>query len=316
MDASLTQRVSLSFGLSDLVLFRVGLPLVNCRHVLGDGTQPVPDPQPPAPAPPAGAAGYMLRELPVSEELPVLARKGAYLRYVTLQYQHCFIDMEGDFEGYRQKFSSKTRSTISRKVKKFAEHCGGTLKWTRYCTPQELERFFPLAIELSGRTYQERLLDAGLPTDDAFRTSMGARAARDEVRAFMLFDGERPVSYLFCPVDAGVVSYAYLGYDPDYRKHSVGTVLQWLALESLFEEKRFRFFDFTEGESDHKRLFATHLQRRANVMFVRAGLKNSLVLRAHHGFNRFGESLGDLLQRWGLKAAIRKVLRFGFKPAA
>ena len=46
-------------------------------------------------------------------------------------------------------------------------------------------------------------------------------------------------------VREGIVDYAYLGYDPDYLHLSVGTVLQWLALDSLFAERRFRFFDFT-----------------------------------------------------------------------
>jgi hypothetical protein len=72
-------------------------------------------------------------------------------------------------------------------------------------------------------------------------------AAGGQVRAYLLFDGERP--YLYCPVQGDVVIYRYLGYDPDYARMSVGTVLQWLALEELFREARFRMFDFTEGES-------------------------------------------------------------------
>lgn len=316
MDTELIQRVTLSFGLSDFILFRYGLRLQSRRHALGDATPPADEPQAPAPLPPPGCVGYILREWPVSRELPVLERTGPYYRYVMLQYQHCYIDMAGDFEGYRQKFSSKTRSTISRKVKKFAEHCGGSLKWECFRTPEEMDRFFPLALELSARTYQDRLLDAGLPDDAGYRAAMRQRAGLDEVRAYILFDGERPVSYLFCPVESGVLMYAYLGYDPEYRKHSVGTVLQWLALESLFEERKFRFFDFTDGESDHKRLFATHQQRCANVMFVRADLRHGLVLRGHRGFTRFGEALGRLAERWGVKQAIRRMLRFGFRPSS
>ena len=68
--------------------------------------------------------------------------------------------------------------------------------------------------------------------------------------------------------------YAFLGYDPNYMNFSVGTILQWLALEHLFEENSFRFFDFTEGQSAHKKLFATHNVQCANVFFLRDNMRN------------------------------------------
>ena len=39
---------------------------------------------------------------------------------------------------------------------------------------------------------------------------------------------------------------------------SPGTVLQYLALESIFDEKVNSYFDFGEGEGDHKKMFATN----------------------------------------------------------
>ena len=308
--------VTLSFQLSDLTLARVAVPVdVVLVGALSDA-QPVADPQPPAAAPSAGAWGFMLRDMPVAAALPRLQRSGGFLRYVTHQYGHSYIDMEGDFDAYRQKFSSKTRSTITRKLKKFSEHTGAPLRWTSHRTPDELAQFFPLALALSAKTYQERLLDAGLPGDAAFLQRALDAAAADGVRAFLLYDGERPVSYLYCPVEQGTLVYAYLGYDPQYKQFSVGTVLQWLALEQLFGERRFRYFDFTEGQSDHKRLFATHEKRCANVLFVRASPRGLLLVHGHRLCNALSEGVGRMLERWGLKAAIRRALRFGPRSAA
>ena len=89
---------------------------------------------------------------------------------------------------------------------------------------------------MAKKTYQEKLLDAGIPESERFVREMESLAAQDQVRAYILFDRERPVSYLYCPVEDGTLIYAYLGYDPDYMKLSVGTVLQWLAVEQLFGE--------------------------------------------------------------------------------
>ena len=90
-----------------------------------------------------------------------------------------------------------------------------------------------------------------------------------------------------------------------------GTVLQWLALESIFKEGRFSIFDFTEGQSDHKRFFATDSVGCANVYFLRKTLSNSLLIRAHIAMEDFSKKTGDLLDRMGLKAKIKKLIRFG-----
>jgi CelD/BcsL family acetyltransferase involved in cellulose biosynthesis len=268
----------------------------------------------------AHSHGLLLRALPASALLPpgtptvgrVPHAGGSLLRYVVQRFPRYYIDMAGkNFETYKAKFSGKTRSTLSRRVKKFAEASGGTLRWERFAQPESLPRFWELARQVSAKTYQERLLDAGLPDTPGYRQQAQQWAAEDRLRAFLLFDGERPVSYLFCPIHEGVVQYAYLGYDPAYRQLSVGTVLQWLALESLFEEARYRCFDFTEGESDHKRLFGTDQLDCANVALLRPSLANHLLVHSHWRFHRAVDALGAAAQRLGLKARLRRWMRFG-----
>lgn len=303
------KEVGLSFQLSDWTLWRATLKLQSVQFGLADAPPPTADPLPPDFGLEPGSSGYMLRSLPVDGDVPEFTHIGGFIRYVPLQYRHSYIDMAGDFEAYRLKFSSKTRATINRKVRRFAETCGGELRWACYRTPAELEAFFPLARAVSVRTYQERLLDAGLPDNAEYQSRMVEAAAQDRVRAFLLFHGDRPVSYLFCPAEHRVLIYAYLGYDPEYQKLSVGTVLQWLALEQLFVERRFDYFDFTEGQSEHKRLFATHERRCANVLFVRRTFANTLLIRGHSAFNGIGAGFGALLDRWGLKDRVRRLVR-------
>ncbi|MBL8325986.1 MAG: GNAT family N-acetyltransferase [Rubrivivax sp.] len=305
----------LKFGLGDWTAFSVPLKL-HARSVrLGERLAPAEDPTPPTEPPLQGAAGYMLRALPVAAPLPRLTLRDGWLRYVTLQYPHCYIDLSIGMEAYRAKFSSKTRQTIARKVRKFEEHSGGTIDWRTYRTPEEMREFHRHAREVSALTYQERLLDAGIPGDAPFVEQMLAAAARDEARGWLLFDHGRPVSYLYCPAEAGALVYAYLGYDPGSMKLSVGTVLQWLAVEQLYAEGRFGFFDFTEGQSEHKRLFATHELRCANVIFVRRTVIRALIVRLHAASERFSSALGALAERWGVKARLKRWMRFGVAGA-
>jgi CelD/BcsL family acetyltransferase involved in cellulose biosynthesis len=315
MTAGACRNYALKYQLGDWTVFTATLPLQLASVKAAERRNPVSRPEPPAVPLAPGSEGFMMRALPVAEALSPIGAAGDYLRYVQLQYRHSVIDFGSSFEDYQKKFSSKTRSTIKRKVRKFAEHSGGALSWRTYRTVDELREFLPLARRVARTTYQERLFASGIPESEAFVRGMESLAAQDHVRAYLLFDRERPVSYLYCPVDDGTLIYSYLGYDPDYMRFSVGTVLQWLAVEQMFSENRFSYFDFTEGESDHKRLFATHETLCANVLFLKNTLKNRILAHSHWQTGRFSGWLGDTLDRFGIRAKVKRFLRFRHKSS-
>lgn len=309
MTEHVVRSVPFKFQLGDLTLFSISRRLDVRSVPLRDAIVLEGPLAPPQNTAPANSDGYAVRGHPITGDLPPIARAGNYIRYMPLRYQHCYIDLATTFDQYQTKFSSKTRSTIKRKITKFTQTCGGMLRWKVYRTPAEVEEFFTYARTVSRLTYQERLLDAGLPDSHEFRATASALAAADKLRAFLLFDGDKPVSYLYCPAEAGIVVYAYLGYDPAYARLSVGTILQWLALEFLFGERRFRLFDFTEGQSEHKRFFATHERECANVFWLADTLGNRLLVHAHEATNRFSAWLGGKLDALGVKAKIKRLLR-------
>jgi hypothetical protein len=304
------RHVPFNFQLGDFSLFKISLPLQVRSERLVDDTPPVRTPSAPEGELSAGSEGFVIRALPLAGPAPLVSRIGAYVCYVPQQYEHCYIDLSMGFERYQGKFSSKTRSTILRKVRKYAQSCGGAIAWKTYRTAGEMEEFFDMAISLSKTTYQDRLLDAGLPESAEFRQQAMQLARNDRVRAYILFKGERPVSYLFCPIDEGVLSYSYVGYDPAHMHLSVGTVLQWLAIEQLFGEAKFRYFDFTEGQSDHKRLFATDRRLCGNVFLLRHSLRHSALIHCHQSMDSLSRWLGITMERFGVKARVKRLLRF------
>lgn len=256
-----------------------------------------------------GLAGYLVRCQPAPGEPGSISRERGYLAYCLKSYQHSYIDMTQGFGAYQARFSGKTLSTLNRKIRKLKEHCSGTLDFRRYARSVEMSEFYRQARIVSARTYQERLLDCGLPDDPRFAEEMACAAGRDSVRGFLLFHDDRPVSYLYCPLSNGTVIYAHLGYDPDYRALSVGTVLQWLSLQSLFAERRFTAFDFTEGDSDHKRFFSTHAVHCRHLLVLTPSPKHRLLVASHRACDRISAWLGSTLERYGLKLRVKKWLR-------
>jgi CelD/BcsL family acetyltransferase involved in cellulose biosynthesis len=301
--------VPIKIRLGDKTLLAPKLWLQVREVPLDDEVPPLAEPEPPTEALQANSQGFLIRSLGVVGRQPVLRTQQGYLCYVPSQYPRYYIDMRQSFDEYKNKFSSKTRSTLTRKVRKYAEYCGGDITWRVYRTPQEIPEFYRLARAVSRITYQEKLLDAGLPDSREFLDEMERLAHQGRMRGFILFHQNRPVSYLYCPINNGVLIYAFLGYDPDYMSYSVGTVLQWLALQYLFEERCFRFFDFTEGQSEHKKLFATDSVQCANVFFLRSSLRNSVLLHTQKAFDDFSKWVGATLQQLGIKTMVKKLIR-------
>lgn len=226
------------------------------------------------PPTPGDAAGFVLTSWP---ETRIAGLQGAFVRQ---RYTRYHADFGDGFEAYLAHFSARTRNAINRKRKRFpadAVRC--------YRTPDEVATFIDLARPVSRASYQHRLLDAGLPDTPAARAEMLALAAADKVRAFLLFRDGQAIAYLYLPVKDDVLIYAYLGHDPQFADLSPGTVLQIEAIRILAEEGRYTRLDFTEGEGQHKRMFATGGIACADVLLLRPTLANRAVLGALRMFD-------------------------------
>lgn len=302
------------FQIADWTMFSVGIPVCVRQLSVSDAIAGIDaDLRPTAPLPP-DCKGYLFRGVPDNCDRSELYAEGDYLCYVMSRSPRYFIEFGENFDDYiKSNFSSKTRSTIQRKVKKFAKHSGGELEWKAYRTPDEMMVFHGEARKVAAETYQEKLFEGALPGDDEFIEQMRREAAADSVRAYLLFHDGKAVSYLYLRSHDGTLTYDFLGYLPDYGKWSVGTVLQWVALETLFAEKKFRLFDFTEGDGSHKRLFATNDVQIANVIYVRRNLSNYVLITGHRLCNAFSVCAGTLLENWGIKKTIKNFLRFGVR---
>ncbi|VVT16918.1 GNAT family N-acetyltransferase [Sphingomonas sp. EC-HK361] len=240
------------------------------------------------------AHGYLVTSLP-GALLPALARRGM-ITFVRQHYTRYFVDLAVGEGAWRAALSGQMRSTLKRKAKKLAQANGGTLDIRGYRAAEEVAAFHLLARAVSATTYQERLLDSGLPADPG---KLIARAAADEVRAWLLFLDDAPIAYLCCQAVGTTLRYDFVGHDPAYGALSPGTVLMERALGDLFGD-RFAAFDFTEGEGQHKRGFATGGVACCDVLLLRPTVVNRATVAAIGGF----DALMAMAKRWSEMPAL------------
>ncbi len=295
-----TARLPVRFG--PKALFRLAFHAGVCTDYFMDLQFPVDLPN-------DGSQVLIFPSIPLTgEKCPVLRIAGGRVYYSPTRFPHYIADLQGDFETYLNTFGSKSKSTLKRKVRKFIDSAGPNY-FRQFKSAEEMKDFHVQARELSKRTYQETLLDHGLPDTPEFISGMVAMAEGNQVRAYILYSNNNAVAYLYCPAREGILYYDMLGYDPDFRALSPGTVLQYLAFEQLFDEKIFRTFDFEEGEGQHKSQFATRSIECYNLFVFRPSLKSVAYITFDYLFRRITKAVLYLAEKTGLRRRMRRFIR-------
>jgi CelD/BcsL family acetyltransferase involved in cellulose biosynthesis len=259
--------------------------------------------------PPSDGDGYLIASLPAASLAPLLAAHPQLKPFVRQRYRRFYAELQRGFDHWLGTLSAKSRSTLKRKVRKLAQRSGGTLDLRCYRSEAEAADFYRHARAVSALTYQERLLRSGLPEGDGALAEMQDRAARDAMRGWILFLEGRPVAYLYAPAEGATLIYAHLGYDPNYADLSPGSVLQFEAMRQLMGEGRFRLFDFTEGEGQHKRLFSTGEVECVDLLLLRRTPANFLAGWSLSAFDGGIEAAKAALKRLNIESLARRFRR-------
>ncbi len=308
--AGSSDTTSIDFTIGSRRLFAVERKLstwsFSLEDVLADETAPLSPPEP-------GQDGLRVLSAPQSAIAAIHARFPEHLIGGRQDYRRHYIDMRSEvcasYEDYLARFSGKTRSTLRRKQRKLAKEVGDSFAITEHRMPDEVAAFFDAALPLSAKTYQARLLDAGLPDTPQARAKLLERAEEDRMRCYLLHADGSPIAYLSLPVVDDTLVYAHLGYDPDWSRLSPGTVLQMEALKRLFAEQRYAYFDFTEGEGAHKAMFGTDSAACSSFVMLEPTLANRALLGARAGFDSVIAKSKNLAERSGAMGKVRSVLR-------
>jgi hypothetical protein len=301
--------IRLPFVCGGVALFTVrctGLILdVPFNQATSDPTQP-----PPPPGFPEDIEATRIFACPLLSPTRRIALLPEAIRYIPAQYDHLYIEINGAFDQYLAKFSSKTRWTFRKKLKRFLASAGADV-FREYHGVPDMQAFLALSSAVSRKTFQQRLLDAGIPQDKTFPIELAQRAASGQVYGYILLHKDVPAAYALCYAHGDTLTLDKMGFDPQFSRVNAGTVLTYLLIERLFAAQRFRVFDFGSGHYEYKALFATHSIRCADVMHLRRTVRNLAVVSAHAGLELVSEGLKNLLDVVGLKARLRRLLHRG-----
>lgn len=225
---------------------------------------------PPVMPPLGNADGWLVTSLP--EALVERVDRRGCVAHVRQRYVRYWTDLTVGHDAWLAGLSANARAGLKRKAKKLA--AAGRVEMRDYRAP-DLVAFEALARPLSALTYQHRLLGSGLPD----------RLPATEARAWLLLVDDAAVAYMYCSARAGTLLYDRVGHDPAWGALSPGAVLHAQAFAELFAEGRYARFDFTEGDGQHKRQFATGGEACVDLLLLRPTLANRAALAMLAGWD-------------------------------
>ena len=261
-----------------------------------------------------GFDAVFMEEIPIDSFFWNYLHTSRLIRDSFLIYQpdpvspHPVLRLEGTFEQYMGKFSSKHRNTLQRKIKKLRESPLGEMRIVRYESPAEVNTFLDQAVEISRKTYQWQLHQRGLSAIDLLRNRLQIAAHNGWMRCYLLFCGERAVSFIVGYQFEGTFLLDEIGHDPELSKYSAGAVLQLLCVQDLFEHNRARIFDL-QDYARYKDELSTESYMQGRVFLFRKGVYPRFLKVGHHTCAFITRFVSSRLERYGLKSKVKKIIR-------
>ena len=225
-------------------------------------------------------------------------------------YRHRRAAIADSLDGYLKQLGPRTRADLRSNRKRFAAHVGAGHDARCFRTPDEVPAFVAAAAAVSRKTWQYRLLTAGLRDEQTLRRRYVALAQRGWFRSYVLYVGERPIAFQLGFVYRGRFYAEEIGYDPDWAPHHVGIFLHTEIIADLAASNgAVRELDFGNGDSVHKERLSTASRFEGYFYLIPSHRRGRLLVAGIRTTNAVSAVLGAVLGRIGLRTKVRDLMR-------
>jgi hypothetical protein len=166
-----------------------------------------------------------------------------------------------------KRMSSSRRKTTQNRIRGLDRHPSGASKIVCYRTAEDLDRLFRDAEEIAKKTYH-RGLGVGFADNALVRARLSLAARKGWLRGNVLYIGDRPIAFWIGMLYHTTFVSEYLGYDPEFRQSSPGTVLMMRAIEGFCGANHADVvteIDFGLGDAEYKAALCEESWQEASV---------------------------------------------------
>lgn len=184
--------------------------------------------------------------------------------YLARPVPHWRMSLPGSLEELLdQRMSKKHRYWARRLFRQLEKDFPQKVRLAVFSKPGEMERLFGDVLQVARKTYQWGL-GVGFRDDAEHRDRLKLEASKGWHRGYILCINDQPAAFWICIVYQGVVYSAFTGYDPQFRKYEIGTILFLRMIEALGREQ-IKLLDFGPGTALYKERFGDASIHEATV---------------------------------------------------
>ncbi len=178
------------------------------------------------------------------------------------------IEPQESLDAYLARFSSKSRNTLSRRVRNAYKKLGAEAHLRIVETPDDVDEYCALMNEVYARSWHADALaiDWQLP---ARRNLFRQLAANQQFIGHLLMLGTRPVAYVHGYRLGGRYLLDDTGYDEEFGELGVGLALVFQAVQDLIGRNPTQLVDFGYGDNQYKRILGTRQSPCGSLYAVR-----------------------------------------------
>ena len=225
-------------------------------------------------------------------------------------YRHRLASIPETFDGYLKLLGSKTRADLRTNRKRFLAHVAQNCRTRCFRSAAEVPAFLDDALAISRKTYQYRLLSAGLRDRDVLERWYLRACELGWFRSYILYANDQPIAFQVGYVHGDCFHAHEIGYDPGWGQHHIGIFLHTEIVADLAASGgTIRAFDFGNSDSLHKERLSTGHRVEGYFYLIPDDLKGRLMAHAMRATQKVSSSLGAVLDRYGIRRKTRDFLR-------
>jgi hypothetical protein len=147
-----------------------------------------------------------------------------------IKNEHWRMELPGSYEDFLKKRSKKHRYWLKRLTRVLEDDFPNQVKVRAFTTLEESDEFCRDADVVAKLTYQHQLGSA-FSDNEEYRARCKLSAEQGALRGYILYVKQKPVAYWYATACRSALHLNYTGYDPEYKKYEVGTVLFMKLIE-------------------------------------------------------------------------------------
>lgn len=225
-------------------------------------------------------------------------------------FEHHFILMPATSDAYLNDLDQGSKESLAYHRKRILRDFADDVEVTCFERESDVQAFLDLAMVISMNNCQGLRLGLGLEERTPLEARLRFAAARKWLRGYILVCSGRPVAFMLgyqrdrCFYQAGI------GFDPDYRQWSVGSILQAEVIEDLdAREQRPELFDFLTNFGDQKVRFNNRERKEIDILLLPRTLRHAILASAYQRL----DGLADLALSAVDRIGVRKTLQTTFQ---